>query len=331
MEDDDFADHIPADRDVVNDFIYGGGPGPDIDDLHFDCRRGKGSPWNKKAIELIADELMNRVDEDPDRRWPALSYDLVQELVWNRFQHLMVVWRDAQPKTGIDGMGERPDELETRLNESRDIKLKTYRHFTRRNSVSVSFCDQHMELPNRTTQKYRWRKRVVDWQVEFREMINPAPRDLWIWKRMRETLQWYGQEGMSSEESEVEDLEEIYCPKHLPWRRKSASEMMDLIDRVRGLPGQKSHSKKGRPPKRRIRDKSNGVSSRAACKGLPADLYDADWFDGLMRSERKALKASRETFKFVNSFVGIAEDLEGETMDDEKMRGSHEEYESEDL
>ena len=234
---------------------------------------------------------MNRVNEDLDRRWPALSYDLVQELAWNRFQHLMVVWRDAQLKTGIDGMGERPDELEMRLNESRDIKLKTYRHFTRRNSVSVSFCNQHIELPNRTTQKYQWRKRVVDWQVEFREMINPALRDLWIWKRMHEMLQWYGQEGMNSEESEVEDLEEIYCPKHLPWRRKSASEMMDLIDRVRGLLGQKSHSKKGRPPTRRIRNKSNGVSSQAACKGLPADLYDADWFDGLMRSERKALKA----------------------------------------
>ena len=52
----------------------------------------KGSLWNKKAIKLIADELMNRVNEDLDRRWPALSYDLVQELIWNRFQCLMVVW-----------------------------------------------------------------------------------------------------------------------------------------------------------------------------------------------------------------------------------------------
>ena len=162
-------------------------------------------------------------------------------------------------------------------------------------------------------------------------MINPAPRDLWIWKRMCEMLQWYGQESMSSEESEVEDLEEFYHPKHLPWRRKSASEMMDLIDRVRGLLGQKSHCKKRRLPTCRIHDKSNGVSSRAACKGLPADLYNADWFDGLMRSERKALKASRETFKFINSFVGIAEDLESETMDDEEMQGSHKEYESKDL
>ena len=126
MEDKEFADHIPADQDVVNNFIYRGGPGPDIDDLHFDCHWGKGSPWNKRAIELIADELMNRVDEDPDRRWPALSHDLVQELIWNRFQCLMVVWRDAQPKISIGGMEEHPDELEMHLNESRDLKLKIY-------------------------------------------------------------------------------------------------------------------------------------------------------------------------------------------------------------
>ena len=120
----------------MNNFIYGGGPGPDVDDLHFDCRRGKGSLWNKRVIELIADKLMNRVEEDLDRRWPAPLHDLVQELIWNRFQCLMVVWRDAQPKIGIGGVEERPNKLETRLNESRDIKLKTYRHFTRRNSVS---------------------------------------------------------------------------------------------------------------------------------------------------------------------------------------------------
>ena len=185
----------------------------------------------------------------------------------------------------------------------------------------------NMELPNRTTQKYQWRKRVIDWQVEFREMISPAPRDLWIWKRMCKMLQWYGQEGMSSKESEVEDLEEIYCPKHLPWRRKSVLEMMDFINGVRRLLGQKSHLKKREPPTCRIHNKSNVVSSQAACKGLPIDLYDADWFDGLMRSERKTVKVSNETFKFVLSFVGITEDLEG----DEEMGGSNEEYESEDL
>ena len=82
-----------------------------------------------------------------------------------------------------------------------------------------------------------------------------------------------------------------------------------------------------KPPMHRIHNKSNGVSSHAACEGLSIDLYNADWFDGLMMSERKALKASKETIKFVSSFVGIAEDLEG----DEEMGGSDEEHESKDL
>ena len=135
---------------------------------------------------------------------------------------------------------------------------------------------------------------------------------------------------MSSEESEVEDLEEIYHPRRLPWRRKSTLVMMDLSNRVRRLLGHKSHSKKGRLPMCRIHSESNGVSSQAACQGLPVDLYNADRFYGLMRLERKTLKASKESFKFVNSHVGITEDLEGKMMDeDEQMQGSNEEHDSE--
>ena len=38
--------------------------------------KGKGSYWNKKAVELLIDELMARVKEDPDRRWPNVPYNL---------------------------------------------------------------------------------------------------------------------------------------------------------------------------------------------------------------------------------------------------------------
>ena len=76
VDDDGFADHIPAKQDDIHEFLYGGGSGPDIDDLHLDCRWGKGSYWNKKAVELLIDELMARVKEDPDRRWPNVPYDL---------------------------------------------------------------------------------------------------------------------------------------------------------------------------------------------------------------------------------------------------------------
>ena len=50
-------------------------------------------------------------------------------------------------------------------------------------------------------------------------MANPSS-DLKEWHHILDTLEWYGQEGMSSDESKVEDdIEEIYCPKLLPWRQ----------------------------------------------------------------------------------------------------------------
>ena len=41
----------------------------------------------------------------------------------------------------IDGEVENGKELEVRLNESRDEKLKVYRHHTRRKSVRALICD----------------------------------------------------------------------------------------------------------------------------------------------------------------------------------------------
>ena len=135
---------------------------------------------------------------------------------------------------------------------------------------------------------------------------------------MKSTLEWYGQDGMSSEELEVEDIEEIYCPKFLPWWRKSALEMMDHIDKLRRLPGQRSHSKKGRPLTKRFHGEGNATSMWAACQGLPIELYDLRWFDGLTRSERSKLKVSSEPFEFIHSFIGAAEDLEDEVMDKQR-------------
>lgn len=47
-------------------------------------------------------------------------------------------------------------------------------------------------------------------------MGNPDS-DLKEWHHILETLEWYGQEGMSPEESSVKDIKEIYHLKVLPW------------------------------------------------------------------------------------------------------------------
>ena len=130
-------------------------------------------------------------------------------------------------------------------------------------------------------------------------MANPSS-DLKEWRHILDTLEWYGREGMSSDESKVEDdIEEIYRPKLLPWRRREADAYMDILDRTRKLPGQRSHSKKGRPPTKRIRrGEKTVVSTRDPVVGLPAALYHRQWMDGLTTTERRRLRASLSPFKW---------------------------------
>ena len=80
---------------------------------------------------------------------------------------------------------------------------------------------------------------------------------------------------MSSDESEVEDdIKEIYHPKLLPWHQQEADAYMDILDRTRKLPGQQSHSKRGRPPTKWIHHgKKMLVSTQNPVMGLPAVLY----------------------------------------------------------
>ena len=130
-------------------------------------------------------------------------------------------------------------------------------------------------------------------------MANPSS-NLKEWHHILDTLEWYGREGMSSDESKVEDdIEEIYHPKLLPWHWREADAYMDILDRTRKLPGQGSHSKKGRPPTKQIRhSKKTVVSTQDPAMGLPAALYHWQWMDGLMTTERQRLCASFSPFKW---------------------------------
>lgn len=67
-------------------------------------------------------------------------------------------------------------------------------------------------------------------------MGNPDS-DLKEWHHILETLKWYGQEGMSPEESSVKDIKEIYHLKVLPWHRQEVDAYMDILDKTRRIHG----------------------------------------------------------------------------------------------
>jgi hypothetical protein len=143
-------------------------------------------------------------------------------------------------------------------------------------------------------------------------MIKTAPneREVWVW--LSKVLKELGHDGMSSDESELDDeVEVILKVKKLPWRREISREL-DFIDKKRGHGG---FSKRGSAPMRRQRGRGE-PSTRPPVTGLPAVLYDRRWLQGDCPPEVE-MKVSREAFQWMNLVfdtegVGEADEEEDE-------------------
>jgi hypothetical protein len=112
-------------------------------------------------------------------------------------------------------------------------------------------------------------------------------------------IEWYGMDGMSSDETEYEGLEVVYRVNVLPWRRPEVTGYLGIIDNERKFRDQTIYSRAGSKPAKRIRADDHPKSNRKAAQGLPSTLYNRDWFDDLPRHKRAALNVSREQFQWL--------------------------------
>ena len=119
------------------------------------------------------------------------------------------------------------------------------------------------------------------------------------WRRILQTLKSYGPDGMSSDDSDVEGLDEVFRVNTLYWRRAEATAYMDILDNERKARNQSVYSKSGSKPARRIRSENPKVSDRWAVTGLPIALYNRTWFDGLKTMERRALQVDSTPLKWI--------------------------------
>ena len=65
--------------------------------------------------------------------------------------------------------------------------------------------------------------------IEVKTAAKNAETEVKIWQWLLSLLQWYGAEGMSSDETSVEGLEVVYRVKILLWRR-NIDKYLDLVD-----------------------------------------------------------------------------------------------------
>jgi hypothetical protein len=123
--------------------------------------------------------------------------------------------------------------------------------------------------------------------------------DLAVWKWLLSLIKWYGAGGMSSDESSVDEMQTVYRVKILVWRR-NIDEYLRLIDDQRMQVGQQLYHTSGNTPTPRIRTGDLLKSTHDPVVGLPAELYDEDWFKALDDNYRQmTLCVSKEQFKFL--------------------------------
>jgi hypothetical protein len=113
---------------------------------------------------------------------------------------------------------------------------------------------------------------------------------------MRSLIKHLGEDGMSSDESEVDDELGviIYRPKEMEWR-PNVEKVMTIIDKQR-MVDRDIYSFKGSKPGPRSRHKKKGTSRRKPPAGLPRSLYDKDWLKTQTKTKARKLHISKEKF-----------------------------------
>lgn len=141
-------------------------------------------------------------------------------------------------------------------------------------------------------QRFDRRLKIAQYMIELESARGSADAASWKWTA--ELLHHLRNDGMSSDETDVEDYQVVYKVKDYAWRHPDIVQCMESIDEQRlGVP---VFSKRGAKPMKRIRG-SGLVSTRPPVNGLPSACYNPDWKDD--PKNKLKVKMSKEPFRWV--------------------------------
>jgi hypothetical protein len=122
--------------------------------------------------------------------------------------------------------------------------------------------------------------------------------DLRSWKWLKNLIETLGVDGMSSDESDVENEQPVFRVKVLPWRR-DVQQYWKIIDGCR-FTDSGIFSPRGSKGVQRIRGVWGPSSTRDPAKGLPRSFYDDSWFGQKDDSYRRlTLNFSNDPFEWL--------------------------------
>jgi hypothetical protein len=122
--------------------------------------------------------------------------------------------------------------------------------------------------------------------------------DLHVWKWLQELLLRYSSDGMSSDDTDTDNIGTTYRVKILEWRR-NVDGYFEMIDNEKKLSAD-IFSRSGTKPTRRIRSPENPKSSRIPHAQLPLALFNSDWFEEVDNDYRQfTLDVSKDEFPWI--------------------------------
>ena len=132
--------------------------------------------------------------------------------------------------------------------------------------------------------------------IEIKESEHASDTPIWKW--LHKLIKTLGEDGTSSDESEVDEQTgyTIYRVHKMLWRRNIDFEI-SMIDKLQ-FSDKDLFSNKGSKPLPRTRSNRNQNSSRMPPIGLPKAVYNSEWIAN-QRDKRK-LRISNKSFEWMS-------------------------------
>ncbi len=126
--------------------------------------------------------------------------------------------------------------------------------------------------------------------------------DLAHWEWLGKVLDMLGPDGMSSDESDVDDLGHKFCAHDMRWRNGQLTDYFKIIDDLKRA--------QTRGAKKTSRHYNNRTSMRGHVDLLPRALYDKDWLASREHHPSTTpLHISSEQFPFIQLTCSNDEEL----------------------
>ena len=120
-----------------------------------------------------------------------------------------------------------------------------------------------------------------------------------IWRWLADVLEQLGADGMSSDESGIEDeIKIIYNTKVMPWRKDLETELQIIDDQQ--LVDMDIFTPRGLKPVKQRRGTRNLQTSHRVVAGLPWTFYDKEWLERQPPKFHAQIPA--EKFKWYNIY-----------------------------